>query len=317
MTNARNMSIAPKCIEGTYTSLITPFLKNGEIDYQTLEHLVWDQIQAGISGLVLFDRISQGDQISLQEKLEVASSVVEYVNGEVPVIVSIKEKKSEDAIKMQHAFCDEIGASTFMHMLDDIEGQDQFSKYKYLEGVTSALPVKSNIFICNQHGNIMPGAIIDYSRWQEIVGVRLSIMDRGAYLEDFYRIVEGTNSSEFHVLGCNDFYSVGAIRMGAHGIMSDTANIAPQYFVKMINETLDQRSLGDYSGVQKAQEYINFLVEHCHESDICCLLAEIIGSEVLLPLTKRPVIHAKTAAIMEEYGPQSLGLDFREYHKRS
>ena len=59
------MPIFPK---GLYTALITPFDKQGEIDFLGLELLIEEQIEAHVSGLLLMGITGEAPTLTAEEE---------------------------------------------------------------------------------------------------------------------------------------------------------------------------------------------------------------------------------------------------------
>ncbi|GAB1483246.1 dihydrodipicolinate synthase family protein [Treponema sp.] len=74
--------------DGVWPTMITPFQKDGSIDYPTLEKLVDWYIECGVSGLFAVCQSSEMFFLSLKERLELARSVVRFARGRVGVIAS-------------------------------------------------------------------------------------------------------------------------------------------------------------------------------------------------------------------------------------
>lgn len=77
-----------KKIEGIIPVMLTPFSEEDMIDYESLENLIEWYIRHGADALFAVCQSSEMQFLSLQEKSELASFVVEHVRGRVPVLVS-------------------------------------------------------------------------------------------------------------------------------------------------------------------------------------------------------------------------------------
>lgn len=308
-----NKSVEVKDLEGVYTSLVTPMLRNGDVDYLTLEHLVWDQVQAGVNGLVLLDKVGQEALLDRDEKIEVVSSVVEYVNSDVPIVVAVSEKSSQDALEIQNRIDNEIGPTTFLHLLDTPEFKTCYDVYRYLDYVVSGLAPKSNIVLCNTYDALSVNELIDYSKWRNVIGARVSASKNDT--DGLYKVISETESSSFRLLCGTDSMAVDSIMCGCYGLVSDSSNVAPKLFVDMMQSALYARKTGDYSEADNKQSEAMLLIESLLDNS-CSSIAEILGCEARLPNVKSPVIKQRTITTLDFYGPNNLGFDYREYCKR-
>ena len=71
---------------GVYTALITPFLDNGQIDFEAFEKLIESQLQAGVHGLVPCGTTGETPTLTDEEQIQVIQACIKTVNGRVPVI---------------------------------------------------------------------------------------------------------------------------------------------------------------------------------------------------------------------------------------
>ena len=68
--------------------MLTPFDKNGEVDYLALEKLTEWYIAHKVSGLFAVCQSSEMFYLTLEERVKVAETVVKTANGRVPVVAS-------------------------------------------------------------------------------------------------------------------------------------------------------------------------------------------------------------------------------------
>lgn len=84
---------------GVYTVLTTPFERNGNIDYDGLVRNVEWQIGQGIHGLVAVGSTGEFATMGDYEKRKVASTVMDAVNGRVPVVIGCTAEATNKAIE--------------------------------------------------------------------------------------------------------------------------------------------------------------------------------------------------------------------------
>src|SRR6202789_4063399 len=88
---------------GAYTALVTP-LKNGKVDYASLEALVEQQIAGGIDGLVPCGTTGESPTLTDKEHDEVIAFVVKTVRKRVLVIAGTGSNSTAEAIdRTKHA----------------------------------------------------------------------------------------------------------------------------------------------------------------------------------------------------------------------
>ena len=82
---------------GAATALITPF-KNGAIDYDAFERILEQQINGGISALVVAGTTGESSTLTDSEHREIISFAIKKVAGRVPVIAGTGSNDTDYAI---------------------------------------------------------------------------------------------------------------------------------------------------------------------------------------------------------------------------
>ena len=81
---------------GAYTALVTPFGRDGAVDYVRLRELVEFQIAGGIDGLVPVGTTGESPTLDVDEHLEVIRVVVETAAGRVKVVAGTGANSTAD-----------------------------------------------------------------------------------------------------------------------------------------------------------------------------------------------------------------------------
>jgi len=99
--------------KGVYTVLITPFRRDGSIDYEAIARNAEWQIGQGIHGLVSVGSTGEFASMGDYERRRVAATVMEAVNGRVPVIAGASAEATDKA-REYAKYAQEIGAQGVM-----------------------------------------------------------------------------------------------------------------------------------------------------------------------------------------------------------
>ena len=73
---------------GVYPTMITPYDKNGHIDYAAVKNLVEWYIEKGCRGIFAVCQSSEMMFLTLEERVELARKVVEYAAGRISIVAS-------------------------------------------------------------------------------------------------------------------------------------------------------------------------------------------------------------------------------------
>ena len=74
--------------KGVYPTMITPFTKNGEIDYDGVDKIVDFYIERGCDGIFAVCQSSEMIFMTLEERVKLAKRVVNRVDGRINVVAS-------------------------------------------------------------------------------------------------------------------------------------------------------------------------------------------------------------------------------------
>lgn len=83
---------------GIFPALLTPFTADDKIDYQMFEKNLEFQIAAGITGIVLGGSLGEASTLTGAEKRELLREAVKLVKQRIPIISTVAEKSTADAI---------------------------------------------------------------------------------------------------------------------------------------------------------------------------------------------------------------------------
>lgn len=76
-------------MKGLGTALITPFMEDGNIDFQALSRLIEHQVKGGVDYLVILGTTSEVPTLSHEEQDQIIVYIVEQVAGRVPLVLGV------------------------------------------------------------------------------------------------------------------------------------------------------------------------------------------------------------------------------------
>ena len=86
--------------QGAYTALITPFQRDGSVDYGKLRELVEFQIAGGIDGLVPVGTTGESPTLEVEEHLEVIRVVAETAARRIKVVAGTGANSTAEAVDL-------------------------------------------------------------------------------------------------------------------------------------------------------------------------------------------------------------------------
>jgi 4-hydroxy-tetrahydrodipicolinate synthase len=89
----------PKLVlEGIFVPSVTPFTRSGRLDAKALRACVRFWLEGGVSGLVPCGSNGEAPYLSRQERIRVIETVMDEVNGKVPVIAGTGSMSTQETI---------------------------------------------------------------------------------------------------------------------------------------------------------------------------------------------------------------------------
>ena len=218
--------------KGTYTALITPFDKNGNIDFNCLNVLVESQIKAGVDGIVPVGTTGESPTLNTSEHLKVISEVVKITNGRCKIIAGTGANSTAEAIELTQS------AKSF-----GIDGTLQVTPYYnkpndmgLIHHFSKIADIGVPVVLYNVPGRTskeIPLSVIkELSEHENII----SIKEASGSVKNVEKLKE---QCSIEILSGDDVLAVPMIKSGAQGVISVASNIIPSVICKMINFALD------------------------------------------------------------------------------
>jgi 4-hydroxy-tetrahydrodipicolinate synthase len=85
-------------LNGIFVPHVTPFTSEGELDLKALRVCVRFWLESGVSGLVPCGSNGEAPYLSRQERIKVIETVVDEVNGKIPVIAGTGSMSTKETI---------------------------------------------------------------------------------------------------------------------------------------------------------------------------------------------------------------------------
>jgi len=90
-------------ISGIFNILATPFSADYAVDYESLRRLVRFQMDVGAQGLTILGVMGEAAKLSVSERQAILDTVVETVNGAIPIVVGTSHSEMATCIALSQA----------------------------------------------------------------------------------------------------------------------------------------------------------------------------------------------------------------------
>jgi len=207
---------------GSFVALVTPF-KDGAVDEEALESLINWHIEMGTHGVVACGTTGESPTLSHEEHNRVIDATVKIVNGRVPVIAGTGSNSTSEAIDMtRHAT--NAGADAALLVNPYYNKPTQEGIYQHYKAIAEEAPIPQIIYNIpgRTASTVSVDTIVRLSAHKNIVGIKDAVGDLAQTAEIIARCGAG-----FSVLSGDDALTLPMISLGGAGVISTTANVAP------------------------------------------------------------------------------------------
>ncbi len=232
-------------LKGTGVALVTPFQKNGSVDYPALETLVNNVIKGGVDFLVALGTTAETPTLSPAEKQAILTAVVEYANGKVPVVCGIGGNNTEEVVGLLKTM-DLHGVYAILSVSPYYNKPSQEGIYQHFKMVAAA--TNKPIILYNvpgrTGGNILPATVL---RLAADCSNIVAIKEASGNIVQCTELLQ-SKPDDFIVLSGDDNLVLAQMALGMEGIISVAANCFTKEFTDMMNLAI----VGKFDKARKA-----------------------------------------------------------------
>jgi len=214
---------------GSFVALVTPFGKSGALDEEALRRLVRGQLRAGTAGLVPCGSTGEAATLTAEEYRRVVTITLEESQGDLPVVVGVGTNATAKAIELAHE-AERLGADALLVLAPYYNKPTQEGLYLHFRAVAES--TRLPILVYNIPGrtavNIMPKTLLRLAANCPNVA---AVKEASGSLDQVSEIVAAP--SGFAVLSGDDSLTVPMMAVGATGVISVVANVAPRQTAAM------------------------------------------------------------------------------------
>lgn len=273
------------------TAMITPFKKDGAINYDVLTELIEHLLSHHTEGILLAGTTAESPTLTHAEELELFAAVQKIVNGRVPLIAGIGTNDTRDSIEFAKEVAAFGGFAAGLAIVPYYNKPSQEGMYQHFKAIADASDLP--IIIYNIPGRVVvemtPETMLRLAEHPNIIGVKeCTSLANMAYLiehkpEDFL-IYTGEDGDAFH-----------AMNLGADGVISVASHTNGDEMYEMFT-AIEQQDIRTAAAIQrKFIPKVNALFSYPSPAPVKAVL-NYMGFEVgplRLPLVPCPEEDAK------------------------
>lgn len=270
-------------LKGTGVALVTPFKKDGSVDFAALDKLINFVIKGGVNYVVTLGTTGETPTLSKSEKKEIVDATFSAVAGRIPVVIGIGGNNTAEIVKDIEDFPVDKAAA-ILSASPYYNKPSQEGIYQHYKAIAAA--TTRPIILYNVPGrtgsNIAASTTIRLaSEIENIAGIK----EASGNMTQCMQILKD-KPQEFLVVSGDDNLAMAQIACGMRGVISVAANCFPKDFSMMVNYALED----DYTNARalnnKMFEGYELLFAENNPAGVKAFLAElgVIENYVRLPV---------------------------------
>jgi len=292
--------------KGTGVALITPFHKQGTIDFSALERQIEHLIAGGVNYLVVQGTTAETATLTKEEKNALANSVVDIVNKRLPLMIGMGSYNTQEVINCmrQRALDGYDGILSVTPYYIRPQQRGLYLHYKSIATV-SPLPIVLYNVPSRTSVNMKPETTLQLAAdFDNIIGIK----EASGSIEQVMDIIRH-KPKDFLVISGDDLLTLPLIGMGADGVISVSANAYPKLVSDMVNFGMKGEMKKARDIHYKLTDFTKCLFTDGSPSGIKAALEikQIISNNLRLPLVKIDKPHYnQMSALMAEIEPLNI-----------
>ncbi len=216
-------------LRGSIVALATPFNKSGKPCKRTYKKLINWHIKSKTDGILVAGCTGESFTLTEKERDELLTLAVETAGGKIPVIMGTGASSTAVAVDRTKR-AKKLGADYALVITPFANKPTQTALEKYfLEVAEVGLPVILYNVPSRTGTNLLPETVCKLAQHPNIVAIK----EASGNLDAVTEIISCT-PEDFIVLSGDDSLTLPMLAIGAKGVISTVANIAPKEFSQMV-----------------------------------------------------------------------------------
>lgn len=218
------MTQQAQTIQGSIVAIVTPMLKDGSVDWKSLEKLVEWHIEQGTNSIVAVGTTGEASTLSMEEHTQVIKEVIRVANKRIPIIAGTGANSTREAIELTQAAKD-LGADAALLVTPYYNKPTQEGLYQHYKAIAEAVDLPQILYnVPGRTGVDLANATA--ARLADIPNI-VGIKDATGDIPRGKELIEAVKG-KMAVYSGDDETAWELMVLGADGNISVTANIAPK-----------------------------------------------------------------------------------------
>ena len=217
--------------QGAYTAIVTPFNRDGSVDFAKLRELIEIQIKYGIDGIVPVGTTGESPTLGVKEHEQVIETTIAAAAKRIKVVAGTGANSTAEAIELtRHA--KDAGADATLQVTPYYNKPNATGLVRHFSAVAD-LGLPTVLYnIPGRTGREIPlDTVVELAKHPNIVAIK----EAGGSVDRVSQIVTRCN---LEVLSGDDSLTLPMMSVGGVGVISVASNVAPKAVADMVHAAL-------------------------------------------------------------------------------
>src|SRR5215210_4358803 len=216
-------------ITGSLVAIVTPMREDGSLDLARFRNLIDWHVAEGTDGIVVVGTTGESPTVDFDEHKELIKVAVEHAAGRIPVIAGTGGNSTAEAIELTES-AKKAGATACLSVVPYYNKPTQEGLYRHFRKIAEVVDIPMILY--NVPGrtvaDMQNDTVLRLAQVPNIIGIKDATADvqRGAELLR-------RKPADFAVYSGDDGTGLALMLLGADGVISVTANVAPKLMHQM------------------------------------------------------------------------------------
>lgn len=227
-------------LKGLGVALITPFTRDGLVDFKALSRLVNFQIENGTSYIVALGTTAETPTLTGKEKVDVVECILKEVKNSIPVVIGIGGNNTASVVE-------ELKSTNFTGISAVLSVTPYYNKptaeglYQHYRCLSEASPVPLILYNVPGRTGVNMSAETTLRIARDFKNV-IAIKEASGNINQIEDIIKGSPEG-FKVISGDDAVTSSVIELGGIGVISVFGNAFPKEMSWLVDNALAGSSL--------------------------------------------------------------------------
>ena len=227
-------------LKGLGVALITPFTRDGLVDFEALSQLVNFQIENGTSYIVALGTTAETPTLTDKEKVDVVDCIKKEVNNRVPVVIGVGGN-STAALVEEFKKTNFEGISAVLSVTPYYNKPTAEGLYQHYRAISEISPVPLILYNVPGRTGVNMNAETTLRIARDFNNV-IAIKEASGNISQIEEIIKGSPEG-FKVISGDDAVTSTVIELGGIGVISVFGNAFPKEMSWLVDNALAGNSL--------------------------------------------------------------------------